>query len=116
MDDEESILTTTSAILDKIGYRVISSLSGARALEIFKERYADISLVMLDMIMPGMSGDETFFEMKKIQPDVNVLLTSGIINDKRVENLLKAGILGILQKPYTINELIGTLENLKKRE
>ena len=114
IDDDKSILEMMASILDKFGYRVICSQNGAEALNIFKEKYPEISLVMLDMIMPAMSGEEIFGELKKISPDVNVLMTSGMLIDSRLEGLLKKGVLGILQKPFTIDELIEKLESLAK--
>ncbi len=115
IDDEESILKTTSVILDKIGYRVLTALKGADALDIYKIKYNEIDLVMLDMIMPDMPGEEILKEMKKIRPDTKVLITSGITQDDRIEDLKKAGIAGILQKPYTINDLIDKLGRLVKK-
>jgi len=112
VDDEESILKTTSIILGKIGYRVLSSSTGPDALSKFRESHADISLVMLDLIMPDMSGREIFKKMKKINPDVNVLLTSGLSQDDIITDLLKEGALGVLKKPFTISMLTGMLENL----
>ncbi len=112
VDDEESILKTTSIILGKIGYRVLSSSTGPDAMAKFRESHADISLVMLDLIMPDMSGREIFKEMKKINPDVNVLLTSGLSQDDIITDLLKEGALGVLKKPFTISMLTGMLENL----
>lgn len=115
VDDEEPIIKTTSMILDKLGYRVISSGTGREAIDIYREKHGEISLVMLDLIMPGMTGMEIFRELKKISPDVKVLLTSGMTQDEMVGNMLREGVAGILRKPFTINMLISTLENLKNK-
>ncbi|MGA2142592.1 MAG: response regulator [Brevinematales bacterium] len=114
VDDEEPIIKTTSMILDKLGYRVISSGTGQEAVEIFREKHGEISLVMLDLIMPGMTGMEIFRELKKISPGVKVLLTSGMTRYDIERNMLSEGVAGILRKPFTINMLISELENLKK--
>jgi two-component system, cell cycle sensor histidine kinase and response regulator CckA len=115
VDDEEAIIKTTSMILEKLGYRVVSSLTGPGALEIFRARHGEISLVMLDLIMPGMTGMEIFSELKKISPDVSVLLTSGMAREDLAGEMLREGAAGILMKPFTINTLIGTLDSLKKK-
>ena len=71
----------------------------------------EITAVLLDMAMPGMSGREVYLEIKKIMPDVKVLLASGFRQDSRVEDALKLGINGFIQKPYSMMEL-----SIKMRE
>ena len=78
---------------------------GQRGVELFRERHGDIKAIILDMVMPRRSGKETFVEIKKIDPDVKVLVSSGFRNDTRIDEVLRMGAQGFLQKPYTINQL-----------
>ncbi|HOS97249.1 MAG TPA: response regulator, partial [Deltaproteobacteria bacterium] len=79
--------------------------NGEEALRIFRERHKEIRAVLLDMIMPRMSGKETYQEIKAIDPEVKVLFSSGFKQDERVESVLELGVQGFVQKPYTLHEL-----------
>ena len=112
IDDEEMILDVTSAILTDIGYQVIVANSGAEALEIFLERHDDIHLIILDMIMPDMSGGEVLDRLKAIQPDCRVLLTSGYNLDGDAREILDRGCNGFLQKPFTVEDLSRAIRDI----
>jgi two-component system, cell cycle sensor histidine kinase and response regulator CckA len=105
VDDEEGIVDVSRLMLERLGYRVITALGGCRALEIFKSLNAEIDLVILDMIMPGMSGSETFNELKKIRPDVKVVLSSGYSINGQAKKILDRGCLGFIQKPFSLRDL-----------
>ncbi len=105
VDDEEMIRNTAQEILETCGYSIILAADGEKALSLFRKRHADISAVLLDMLMPKMSGKETYLEMKKINPDLKVLLSSGFKQDERVEEVLQLGVQGFVQKPYTMETL-----------
>ncbi len=106
IDDEEIILSTGKEMLEGIGYNVITASEGKEAIKIFKDRWKDIDLVILDIIMPGMSGRRVFEELKKINPEVKVLLSSGYSIDEKTRDLLKKeGCKGFIQKPFSIEKL-----------
>ena len=106
IDDEEIILSTGKEMLEGIGYNVITASEGKEAIKIFKDRWKDIDLVILDIIMPGMSGRRVFEELKKINPEVKVLLSSGYSIDEKTRDLLKKeGCKGFIQKPFSIERL-----------
>ncbi len=105
VDDEEMIRETARAILEECGYTVILASNGEDALRIFRERSKEIRAVLLDMIMPRMSGKETYQEIKAIDPEVKVLFSSGFKQDERVESVLELGVQGFVQKPYTLHVL-----------
>lgn len=105
VDDEELMLLTADGILSECGYKVILAQSGKEAIEIFTEQKENIDAVLLDMAMPLMSGKDVFNEMKKYDSDIKVLLASGYRHDERVEEILQLGVLGFIQKPYTIESL-----------
>jgi two-component system, cell cycle sensor histidine kinase and response regulator CckA len=105
VDDEEGIVDVSRLILKRLGYRVITALGGREALEIYKARKDEIDLVILDMIMPGMSGGDTFNELKEIRPDVIVVLSSGYSLNGQAKHILDRGCSGFIQKPFSLRDL-----------
>jgi two-component system, cell cycle sensor histidine kinase and response regulator CckA len=105
IDDEEMIKDVGTEILNALGYQVFSASSGLEALETFKENREKIHAVILDMIMPGMGGGETFDALVGIDPEVKVLLSSGYSVDGEASEILKRGCKGFIQKPFDINSL-----------
>ena len=114
VDDEQMMLNSTRRMLEKIGYRVLSAVSGREAIEIYRKRADDIAMVILDFIMPEMDGSETFAELVKIDPRVKVLLSSGYSIDDKIESLLQKGLKGFMQKPYDLSLLSREIERLSK--
>jgi signal transduction histidine kinase len=105
VDDDFMVAEVAALMLDKLGYRVHVALGGEAALELFKKHRPDIHLVLLDMIMPGLSGGETFRLLKEIDPSVRVLLTSGYSIEGQAQELINEGCLGFLHKPYDLASL-----------
>ncbi|MBU2628241.1 MAG: response regulator [Proteobacteria bacterium] len=102
VDDEERILTVGREICKALGYSVITAASGKEALKIYKERKDKINLVILDMIMPEMNGLETFLKLKKYNPDIKVLLSTGYSIDEKAQEMLRQGCKGYILKPYSV--------------
>jgi CheY-like chemotaxis protein len=111
VDDDMRVREMAENILEIVGYTVLTAENGKEGVERYQQHQADIKAVLLDMAMPVMSGREAFVEMKKINPDVKVLLASGFRKDDRVEEILGLGIKEFLQKPYT---LAGLARAMKK--
>ena len=84
VDDEEATILVEKLMLEELGYTVFPARSGKRAIELYNENKAGFDLVALDMIMPEMNGKDTYGELKKINPEVRVLLVS--VNKPRVKN------------------------------
>lgn len=105
IDDEQIILDVSKEILSRLGYKVLLSRGGQEVLEMFKENKDKIDMVILDMIMPIMTGGEVYKHIKQISPDVKVLLSSGYSIDGEATELLKGGCNGFIQKPFNIKEL-----------
>ncbi|NCD32533.1 MAG: response regulator [Spartobacteria bacterium] len=112
VDDEESLRMVAQEMLHDCGYETIEANNGRDALTLFKERKEDIRCVLLDMLMPGISGQETYMQMKAIDPDVNVILTSGFRQDQRAQATMEAGAKAFLQKPYSISQLAEVIHAL----
>jgi len=105
VDDEEVVLKVNVEMLNSFGYSVLEAKSGAEAVKIFKENKNIIDLVVLDMILPGMSGGEVYDRIKEIKPEVRVLLSSGYSIDGQAEKILDRGCDGFIQKPYNLMDL-----------
>ena len=113
VDDEEIILDATRRMLEGLGYHVFAARDGLEAMEVF--RAEEIDLVILDMIMPGMSGSELFEQMKSLKADVRAILASGYSLNGPAAEIMMKGVRDFLQKPYMIDELSqkirGVLDN-----
>ena len=105
IDDEEMILTVGRALLEKLGYRVLVASGGKQGLEVLKREGGDIDLIVLDLIMPGMSGSQVFDAIRAIRPRIPVLLSSGYSMNGQTREILEKGCNGFLQKPFNLSEL-----------
>lgn len=105
IDDEAPVRAVGNEILRELGYIVITAESGKKAIEIYKEHSDAIDMVILDMIMPEMGGSETFAALKKINPDIKVLLASGYSMDEHTEKIIKNGSANFIQKPFSLPDL-----------
>ena len=105
VDDEDMIIDVTSRMLKKLGYKFLIAQSGQEALELFAAEKNHIDLVILDMIMPGMGGKDTYEALKKINPDVKILLSSGYSISGEAMELINRGCNGYIQKPFSYTQL-----------
>ena len=105
IDDEKMILDVGRELLEELGYTVLSALSGREALDIFQKNLGKIDLVIMDMIMPGMGGGETFDRLRAINPNIKVLLSSGYSVNGQASKILHRGCDGFIQKPFNLNQL-----------
>jgi two-component system cell cycle sensor histidine kinase/response regulator CckA len=105
VDDEQMVLEVNQEMLEMMGYTVLAATGGKEAIALYKENNEVISLVILDMIMPDMSGGETYDHLKAINPNIKVLLSSGYSLDGEAEEILKRGCDGFIQKPFDIKEV-----------
>jgi PAS domain S-box-containing protein len=110
IDDEKIMSSTAKSILEQCGYRAITSENSVEAIDIYTRHRGEIKAVLLDLVMPVLSGEEVFIELKKINPDVKVILTSGYRKDERIERALKLGVSFFIQKPYTFERLADAIK------
>jgi len=115
VDDEEDIRNFIRDVLQSHGYRVLLAANGDQAFDIYKVRGQDIALVILDMVMPEMGGEETFLKMKEVNPGIKALLSTGYSQDSRVSEILSKGVMGFIQKPYEFNQLLAKLRQILDR-
>ena len=112
VDDEEVVRQTARHTLERFGYQVVMANNGAEAVERFLSRPSGISLVLLDLTMPVMSGEETLSRLQTINPQVRVLLTSGYNEVEAIQRFAGKGLAGFIQKPYTANALAEKVKEL----
>jgi len=115
VDDEERFLSTTQKLLTKKGIEVVSATSGAEALEMLRQMH--IHVVILDVKMPGMDGNETLIEIKRQFPLVEVIMLTGHATVESAIDGLKSGATDYLIKPTEIDDLIAKArEAFQKRQ
>ena len=112
IDDEEMIIDIGEELLVELGYKVLVARSGLEALEVYAEKHETIDLVIMDMIMPGMGGGEAFDRLKKINPKVKVLLSSGYSINGQATRILERGCDGFIQKPFHMKQLSEKIHNI----
>ncbi len=105
VDDEEMIIDVGQRMLEKLGYETLVAMDGVEAIKSYKTRGKEISLVILDMVMPKISGGETFDRLKQINPDIKVILCSGYSIDGQATEILKRGCNAFIQKPFNLKTL-----------
>jgi len=105
VDDENMVLDVSRELLASLQYKVYTAGRGEEAVAIYMERKGEIDLVILDMVMPGMSGGETFDRLREINPEVKVLLASGYSIDGQAQQIMDRGCDGFIKKPFRLAEL-----------
>ncbi|MEW6348589.1 MAG: PAS domain S-box protein [Thermodesulfobacteriota bacterium] len=115
VDDEPLISELAKRILERGGYSVISAVGGHEALEIYKTEEANISMVVLDLIMPGMGGKQCLEELLKINPRVKALIASGFAVDGETRTFLDSKAKGNVAKPFHVGELLRAVRRVLDR-
>ena len=105
IDDEEIVRQITTDLLRRLGYEVTGCSNGTEAVEFYRSMWRQIDIVLLDMIMPKLDGRDTFAALHRINPDVRAILMSGYSIDQSVQDTLKQGAAGFLQKPFSLADL-----------
>jgi signal transduction histidine kinase/CheY-like chemotaxis protein len=113
VDDEDLFRTSSKRILGKLGYKVIDAKNGKEAIELFKKTSEKIDMVILDMIMPVMDGRKTFFELKKLDSQISILIASGFTEEASIKDLMDHGAIGFLGKPFDMQSLSSILPGIK---
>ena len=112
VDDEEMIIKVGEELLDALGYKVLIAKGGKEAVELYEKNKDQIDMVILDMIMPDMSGGDTFDRLKEINPEIKVLLSSGYSINGQATEILERGCNGFIQKPFNMKQLSRKLREI----
>ena len=102
VDDEETIRELASMVLEEMGYEVLTAVDGKHGIEVFKQHQHHITGVLLDMTMPHMNGEDCFSELRNINPNIKVVLSSGYSAEDATARFKGKGLAGFIQKPYLI--------------
>ncbi|MCU0691756.1 MAG: PAS domain S-box protein [Polyangiaceae bacterium] len=106
VDDEDMVRSVSQAVLVKHGFQVVTACDGLEAVEMVRARGHEVVLVLLDMTMPRMSGEEAFREIRRLQPSLPIVLTSGYSEQEMLGRFAAEGGARFLQKPYIPAALI----------
>ncbi len=106
VDDEQMVLTIARRVLERAGYRVLTAEDGQEGLEVFERHAPEISLVLLDLTMPQLSGGEAVREMRRVKRDVRILLSSGYNEPEATGEIAGPHLAGFIQKPYAATALL----------
>ena len=112
MDDHETIWDFLIEALQECGYSVLLAENGLDAMEIYAANPGEIDLVLLDMIMPKAGGHQTFYRIRELDPDANILLSSGYISEAEVHDLLQQGARGFLPKPHRLKQVMSEIRRI----
>jgi len=104
VDDEPEIINIGKNFLEKLGYTPLVARNGLEAVEIFKIYKDEISLIVLDLIMPVMNGSQAFEEIRKIRENSKILISTGYAVDDKIESLINQGCEGFIRKPFSLHE------------
>lgn len=105
IDDEEIVRNVATAMLENFGYTVLTAEDGVQGVEVYRQHRDEIDLVLLDMTMPNMNGQDCFRALKQINPEVCVILSSGYNEQEAISAFVGQGLAGFIQKPYKLNQL-----------
>ncbi len=106
------IIEVGNAVLGKLGYHTLTAGSGEEAIEIYSKNRNIIALIILDMVMPGMNGSETYYRLKEINPQIKILLSSGYSIDGAAHEILEGSSDGFIQKPFNVKILSSKIQQL----
>jgi PAS domain S-box-containing protein len=115
VDDEEAVRLLAKRALERHGYTVLCASSGQAGVELLRKEAGRVSLVVLDLSMPGMNGQETLAELRKIDPEIKVVISSGYAEADTMPLFAGVSVSGFIQKPYTSRQLARSLKTAAGR-
>jgi PAS domain S-box-containing protein len=110
IDDEEPVRDAVTDILDLEGLSVLTAPDGQAGIELYRDRQADIDLIVLDLSMPGLTGEETFRKLRQINPQVRIMLSSGYSHDEVISRFAGQREVAFIQKPYDASQLVAEVK------
>lgn len=116
VDDEEAVRSLAQRALQRVGIRVLTACDGREAVEVFRQHAKEVRMVVLDMTMPHLNGEETFREIRRIRPDCKVLLSSGYTESSATSRFSGKELAGFIQKPYRQSDLIAKVSSVLSEE
>ncbi len=111
IEDEAQVAALTVETLVREGYRVILVQNGFEALKIYRNIGKQIGLVILDFFLPVMDGDAVFYELRVLNPEIDVVLSSGLAEQQKINAMLGQGLRGFISKPYSSQNLLAQVRS-----
>ena len=115
VDDDDAILHLTKLMLEKDGLEIVTAESGQRAVDLFQFGFEDISIVLLDIAIPGMGGEKTFRQLREIRKDIPIIVCSGLGEENVIQSFIQQGCVGFLQKPFNFDKLIEMIRKSRRK-
>ncbi|OYV86994.1 MAG: hypothetical protein B7Z63_03135 [Ignavibacteriae bacterium 37-53-5] len=112
IDDELALLELTKELLEGLGYTVIAARGAMEGIAQYKERHDVIHLVILDMLMPEMTGNQVYPILKEINPEVAVILATGLSVGEKVDEMISLGVNDVVGKPYSVSDLAAHIRSV----
>jgi DNA-binding NtrC family response regulator len=112
VDDEETMLDIESFILRKIGFNTLKASNSVEACRLYKDKKQNIDIVVLDMRMPDENGTDTYKRLKRMNPDIRVLISSGLEKNRDVDEILNDGQNGFIKKPFKFDEFTSNVNSI----
>jgi two-component system cell cycle sensor histidine kinase/response regulator CckA len=112
VEDEQLMLRILNQVFSEHGFQVFAAADGEAAIEIFRSHKREIDIVLLDLGIPKGPGWNLFLKMREEYPDVRAVITSAYLDDDSKSKMTHPGIMGFIDKPYMLNELVETLKKL----
>jgi CheY-like chemotaxis protein len=110
VDDEDTVRSLVRTILERAGFVVLEARHGQEGVDVFRLHAAQIALVLLDLTMPQLSGQETLAELRRLRPDIRALLMSGCHREEATERLADLQLAGFIEKPFSATELVAAVQ------
>lgn len=111
IDDESAVRDVTKRILERRGFTVLAASDGEAGLDVFRSHVDDIRLVILDLTMPRISGEQCFWELRQLKPDLKVILVSGYNEQEASSRFVGKGLAGFVAKPFATDDLLQAVSN-----
>ena len=112
VDDEKIMLDIESLMLQKIGFDTLKASNSSEACRLYEDEKERIDIVVLDMLMPDEKGTATYKRLKQMNPDIRVLISSGLEKDRDIEEILNDGQHGFIQKPFKFEEFTNNIDTV----
>jgi CheY-like chemotaxis protein len=115
-EDQDLVRRQSRRLLERLGYKVVEACDGLEAVELIQAGEEDFSLALLDLQMPRQSGDEACRCIRRISPDLPIVMVSGNVEDPRIESLVGDGLVGVLAKPFGVDELADAIATARSSD
>lgn len=115
-DDEDTVLAVGRRMLQHLGFNVLQARDGREAVDLFRKNAEDLILVILDLTMPHLSGDEVYREIRKISTDIPVIVSSGFSREDVMHRFAGKHLAGYIQKPYRIGDLSAIIREVLEKQ